>query len=87
MHLSKLEASFLATEVDGELVMIHVDTGKFFAVRDVALSIWHALDEDGDLDSICRRLENEYAVDADTCREQVRTFANQLVEAGFAEYR
>lgn len=31
--LNKVESSNCATELDGELVMIHIDTGKFFSLK------------------------------------------------------
>jgi len=86
MQLRKIQGSSLATEVDGELVMIHADTGRFFALRDVGLAVWQALDSEHDLDAITSRLAADYAVDAETCRADVTAFAAQLVEAGFAEY-
>ena len=72
--------------MDGELVMIHGDTGQFFALKDVGLRIWNALDDEADLNAITAILQREYAVDPDTCHKSVEDFANQLVEVGFAEF-
>ena len=85
-RLLKLPESFSASTVDGELVMIHRDTGRFFALKDVGLRIWEELDRTSDLEEICRSVEQEYAVAADACRREVGTFADQLVEAGFARF-
>ena len=61
-RLLKLPESFSASTVDGELVMIHRDTGRFFALKDVGLRIWEELDRTSDLEEICRSVEQEYAV-------------------------
>jgi hypothetical protein len=76
----------LGAFVDDELVMIHSETGKFFSIKDTGLEIWNLLDSESELESIGAELEQRFEVDADTCRAQVRAFADQLIEAGFARY-
>ena len=71
---------------DDELIMIHAETGKFFALKDSGLQIWNLLDSESDLDAIGHALEQQFAIDGETCRTEVREFADQLVEAGFARY-
>ncbi|MBB3860091.1 hypothetical protein GGQ88_001352 [Novosphingobium hassiacum] len=82
--LRKVESTFCATEVDGELVMIHVDTGKFFSMKGVSLDIWQKLDRIDDLDLICAELQHEYGISPEECSNSVSSFADQLVAAGFA---
>ena len=65
---------------------MHGQTGGFFALKQVGYDIWRALDEEPDLGNICERLTREYAVSPDECRSSVALFAQQLVDAGFAEY-
>jgi hypothetical protein len=84
--LRKISGTYQATELDGELVMIHADTAKFFAIKDVALHVWNALDGEANIDRICAGVEQSFDVDGETCRSSVKAFADQLVEAGFAEY-
>lgn len=83
--LRKVESSSCATEMDGELVMIHVDTGKFFSLTGVGLDIWQRLDNQPDLDLICADLCREYGISADECRPAVDAFVAQLTTAGFAQ--
>lgn len=85
-QLLKRRDVYSAVTIDGELVMIHRDTGKFFALKDVGLRIWEELDRTSDLEEVCLSVEREYDVPADTCRHEVRTFAGQLVDAGFARF-
>jgi len=85
-HLIKLPDSFSATTIDDELVMIHRDTGKFFALKDIGLRIWHILEDEPDIDRLCDALLSEFEVDAEECRKSVLTFADQLVGAGLARY-
>lgn len=84
--LQKIESSNCATEMDGELVMIHIDTGKFFSLKGVGLDIWHKLDSEQDLDVICSDLSREYGISIEECRPSVDTFVSQLTAAGFAKF-
>lgn len=72
--------------LDAELVMIHVDSGRFVSLKDSGLRVWELLDTTGDLDRICATLVTEYDVEPEDCCLAVAKFADQLVEQGFAEY-
>ena len=85
-RLVKLRGTFSAAQVDGDLVMIDLESGRFFTLKDPALRIWNALDETDDLEAICATLTSEYAVAPSQCRRDVEAFARQLVDAGFAAY-
>lgn len=65
---------------------MHGQTGGFFALKQVGYDIWRALDDEPELARICALLCAEYAVSPDECRSSVALFAQQLVDAGFAEY-
>ncbi|WP_169829153.1 PqqD family protein [Tsuneonella mangrovi] len=84
--LTKIRSAYEASELDGEVVMIHADTGCFFALKGTGLAIWHALDEVADLDAVAARMAARYAVEPERCRREVDQFAQSLVEAGFARF-
>ena len=84
--LNKIESSNCATELDGELVMIHIDTGKFFSLKGVGLDIWQKLDTEQDLDVICADLSREYGIPLDECQPSVDAPVDQLTSAGFARF-
>lgn len=85
VRLRKVPASFQSTSMDGELIMIHAGTGQFFALKDVGLEVWNALDSQPDLDRICDDLQAGYDVSTEDCRKSVKGFADRLVAAGFVE--
>lgn len=85
-NLRKIDSSFCATEVDGELVMIDANSGKFFSIAGVGLDIWRALDTETNLDCICEDLTRSYAISRVECDMAVENFVGQLVSAGFAEF-
>ncbi len=86
MKLCKIHDAGQGALVDDELVMIHAETGKFFALKNTGLAIWNLLDQERDLDVIAAELERQYAVDRESCGPAVRDFADELVSAGFARY-
>lgn len=71
--------------LDGSLVVLHPDSGKFFTLGDTGLAIWQMLDDESEVDRIVEALVGEYEVDAESCRAEVHRFADQLAAAGFAE--
>ncbi|MGQ7829933.1 PqqD family protein [Altererythrobacter sp. Z27] len=83
--LRKLPSKFIASQLDGELILIHGDSGAFYSIAETGLVIWRLLDEEAELDTICERLAAIYAVDDSECRAAVERFSNELVQAGFAE--
>ena len=42
--LRKNPEAFIETEVDGEIVLIALETNEFLALRDTAVAVWRALD-------------------------------------------
>lgn len=85
-NIRKCPDAFLSSDVDGELIIVHGQTGGFFALKQVGYQIWRALDHESDLARICERLCEEYSVAPEECSSSVALFAQQLVDAGFAEY-
>ena len=68
-----------AVEMDGELVMMGLEQGEYFGLRDVGASIWTHLDEARSLDELCTLVATEYAVTADDCRSDVAAFLDVLL--------
>ena len=52
--------SLLATEVDGALVMMDVDSGKYFHLDPVGAKIWAMIDRPTAVSDVCDRLLGAY---------------------------
>ncbi len=85
-RIRKSPAKFLASDVDGELILVHADSGAFFSLSGTGLAIWQALDHSNDPAAIVQTLLDSYDVDHDQCERSLAEFSGRLVEAGFAEY-
>jgi hypothetical protein len=78
--------SVVAAELDGEAVLLNVDTGIYFGLDSVGTNIWKLLcDGDGVADDeIVGRLSAEYDVEPDQLRVDVAEFLGLLVSKGLA---
>lgn len=50
--IRKLSANFIATEVDGEVLIVDLDGGELFSLTGTAKAVWEAIDgsrSEGDL--------------------------------------
>ena len=65
-------------DLDGEIGMMHMDRGMYYAFNDVGTRIWQLLERPNTAGGIVAVLSEEYAVDAGTCREQVLEFLKLL---------
>ena len=63
-----------AVAMDGELVMMGMEQGEYYGLRDVAASIWQHLAEPRTTEELCTLVAEEYAVTADGCRDDVVAF-------------
>lgn len=77
----------LTAEVDTELVMLEPDKSLYFGLDTVGRRIWELLEQPQSFEALCSVLQGEFAVDAETCRTDVRGFLSQMAEAELVELR
>jgi len=68
----------LEAEVDGEIVALHIESGKCYAMNEVSSCIWSMLTTTQTVGSVHLALMARYAVDEGECREQVALLLAQL---------
>ena len=85
-QIRKRTDKYLASQVDGELILIQGDSGAFYSLSDVGLEIWEKLDQLKTVQQISAALQDDYDVSADVCEQAVTEFTTSLVTAGLAEY-
>jgi hypothetical protein len=72
----------LATELDGELVLMSIDQGAYYGMEQTARRIWDLLEQPMQVDELCGRLSTDYQVDPEICQRDVLPFLEQLLEEG-----
>jgi len=75
-------ADVLDSEIDGETVMLSIDSGRYFGLNGVGSVIWQLLREPRSIDQICGTLVERYDVKPDACTAEVTRFLEHLVGAG-----
>jgi len=73
-----VESSALATEVDECVVVLNVDNGSYFNMRDVSAEIWRKLTEPCTLDTLCSHLATIYAAPDAQIRADTERFVAEL---------
>lgn len=77
----------IETEVDGELVALHVDNGTCYGFNGTATRIWALTEQPRRLSELKEELMREFDVDAETCDAQVRELLNELASDGLISIR
>jgi hypothetical protein len=73
----------VACETDGELVVMHLDSGEFVALNRTAAVVWDAANATTTVDDVCTSLVRRYGVDPEHCRGTVERLVSRLGARGF----
>lgn len=73
-------------QIEGELVALNLETSFYYGVDGIGTQIWRLLiDENMTITQAVSKLLEEYDVNAETCRGEVRAFVEQLLNARLLE--
>ncbi|MBK6332968.1 MAG: PqqD family protein [Thermomonas sp.] len=75
----------LATQVDGDIMMLVLSTGMYHSLSGVAARIWEVLETPSTLDEISARIAEEYGVSLEQCRMDTQAFLADLSRAGLVD--
>jgi hypothetical protein len=70
--------SVLTAEVDGEIVMMSIEHGRYFGLDDIGSDIWKRLEEPCSFAELIDRLITDYDSDRTTIAADVRTLLGQM---------
>jgi hypothetical protein len=68
----------LATEVDGEIVLIGIDTGQYYGLDAIGSTIWRGLAQPCRVGDLCARLQADFDGDAETIERDTIAFLEKL---------
>ena len=69
-------------ELDGEAVILNLDSGIYFGLDDVGTRFWQLIEQDGRVALALEALESEYDVETEVLRADVDRLVAALVEKG-----
>lgn len=83
LHASLTPApDVLVQELEGESVLLNLDSERYFGLDEVGTRIWQLLGEHRSLERVCEEMLKEYDVDESELRRDLLKLARDLVEAG-----
>ncbi|HYW17320.1 MAG TPA: PqqD family protein [Allosphingosinicella sp.] len=77
----------IETEVDGELVALHIDKGTCYGFNGTATRIWTMIEQPRLLSEMTEELMREFDVDRPTCEAQLKALLDELAADGLVEIR
>jgi hypothetical protein len=70
----------VASEIDGEYLIMSIERGSYIALRDASARIWEILEQPHTFGSLIDALLGEYAVAPDICKRDVDEFLKEMIE-------
>lgn len=87
MDLSKqvmFSEKLFVQEVDGEFILLDMQSQNYFGLDAVASDIWRIFNEGKNLAETVKTLQETYEVDEDTLYRDLEIFVRQLIDNGLA---
>lgn len=75
----------IETEVDGELVALHIDNGTCYGFNSNATRIWTMIEQPRHVSELRDELMREFDVDEATCQAQLKDLLDELAADGLVE--
>ncbi len=72
----------LFQELDGEAILLDLQTEHYYGLDDIAARMWQLLAEQGDVEAVVAQLLDEYDVDEATLRRDLANLIAALRQAG-----
>lgn len=74
----------LSTEIDGEAVLIGLESGRYFGLDSIGTEIWKRIEQPCRLDRLCADLAEAFEGDPAVIAAETRAFLALLVERDLA---
>ncbi|MCJ2189196.1 PqqD family peptide modification chaperone [Novosphingobium beihaiensis] len=74
--------ALVATEMDGEIVMMSVEKGAYYGLSGIGAQIWDALESPRTFDYLIGILRDQFDVDENTLRSDVHAFLLDMKSEG-----
>ena len=77
--------SAISSELDGEAVILDMESGKYHSLDSTGTKIWALLEDKISLDDVVLQLIGEYSVERQQCTTEVEEFINRMVDLDLVE--
>ena len=76
------DALLLFSDLDGETVMMSIESGKYYGLDEIGSRIWALIEKPLLVAELCEVLVIEFEVDRDTCQQHVLEFLEEMRDEG-----
>jgi hypothetical protein len=76
----QVASDVLSSKIDDEVIIMGLQTDKYYGLDPVAGRIWELLEQPRSLDELVGLLLEEYEVDEATCRKETMEFLRDMAE-------
>jgi hypothetical protein len=84
VRLARAEG-LVASEVNGETVVLSIESGHFYHLNATGSRIWSHVDAPMTFGDLCAAMRAQFAVEADQCRRDVTEFVDKMIAQGLLE--
>jgi hypothetical protein len=74
----RIRKDIVFRDLEGELVLLNLNTGVYFGLDPVGTAVWRLLDGSRSAAEIVTEMTTEYDVDPETCRADLDRFLENL---------
>jgi hypothetical protein len=78
----RVPSHVLVRFMDQESVLLNIETERYFGLDETGTRMWQLSTTESSIESAYQQLLNEYDVDADTLRQNLRELLHKLTENG-----
>ena len=72
----------VAAEMDGEVLMMNVNTGNYYGLNEVASFVWNQLAQPLTVRAVCDAIMGEFDVSPETCQADAFFFLESMLTDG-----
>ncbi|MBH5319650.1 lasso peptide biosynthesis PqqD family chaperone [Paenibacillus sp. GSMTC-2017] len=81
----KQTAGHIVSDIDGEKVVLHIVSCKYYNLGDIGGDIWSLVEEASSINQIVQSLLEQYNVEQSECERTVLSFVEHLHTEGLVE--
>lgn len=74
----QLEPTLLYSKIGDEIVLLTVESGKYFKVDAIGSRIWEIIKEPITIEALCSQLVEEYDTTMEQCQKDIMPFLEKL---------
>lgn len=78
----KQNAAVLSAEVGEAIVLLHAERNAYYDTESVGARVWQELSQPVTVADVCKKLVEEFEVDAATCQSDVMAFLEDALNEG-----